>query len=256
VPVATIDAVLNPRHLPAYAGASGSVAGVVRVSGDPPPKRALQIPFVCGEAYATYGKAFREGNGRTLGDVLVAVTEYDAFVPASSDVQPVTIHGCAYNKRTYALTYGQRIEVSNVDPRETFVPALVGADLPAQIVAMPHGDPVKLYPLRAGHYALADGMNRTWMYADVFVLAYPTHGVTDLDGRYRIDGIPVGKVKVSAYLPVIDAGLHPDVGVKKPLAEREIEIKAGETAPADFVIAYKEPKPAPKPPRPTGPLIR
>jgi hypothetical protein len=123
---------------------------------------------------------------------------------------------------------------------------------------MPRGDAVKLYPTDVGHYALADGMKRTWMYADVFVMRYPTHAVTGLDGRYRVEGVPVGKVKVSAYLPAIDRDLHPDVGVAESSVEREVEVKAGETTQADFVIAYKQPKPAKtKPlPAPTGPIIR
>jgi hypothetical protein len=234
------------------------VEGVVHVSGDPAPKLPVEIPFACGEAYATHGKVFREGNGRTLADVMVAVTEYDGFVPPSGDVVPVTIRGCAYDKRTIALTYGQRIEVQNADSAQSFLPTLLGADLPAKNVAIPRGDPVKLYPLRVGHYALADGLNRTWMYADVFVLRYATHTVTGLDGHYRIAGVPAGKVKVSAYLPAIDAALHPEVGFEKSSVEVEVEVKPGETARADFVMPYKAPKPAAPQrfPRSTAPNIR
>jgi hypothetical protein len=257
LPAASVEAEINPTHAPAYSGPTGALTGVVHASGDAPAARKVQIPFECGEAYATYGKAFREGNGRTLADVLVAITEYRGFVPAATDVAAVKIHGCAFDTRTVALAFGQRIEVSNDDASQFFLPALVGAEMPAQIVAVPHGDPVRLYPLRVGHYALADGMNRTWMYADVFVLRYATHAVTGLDGRYRIGNIPVGKVKVSAYLPAIDAGLHPDVGMAHPTMDAEIEIKAGETATLDFVIPYQAPKPvSSKPMRPTGPPIR
>jgi hypothetical protein len=233
------------------------VEGVVRVSGDPPPKKPLDIPFACGEAYATYGKAFREGNGRTLGDVLVAVTEYEGFVPPATDAVPVTIHGCAFDKRMLALTYGQRIEVQNSDAAQFFLPTLLGSEMPAQIVAVPRGDPVKLYPLKVGHYVLADGMNRDWMYADVFVLRYATHAVTGLDGHFRIAGIPVGKAKVSAYLPAADVVLHPEVGIQNPTVERQVEIKADQPTVINFVIPYKAPKRAPeKPARPEGPIIR
>jgi hypothetical protein len=257
VPAASVESTINPRHVPAYTGPTGTIEGVVRAGGDPPPKKLLEIPFACGEAYGTYGKAFREGNGRTLGDALVAVTEYEAFVPPSADAVPVRIRGCAFDTRTLALTYGQRIEVQNADATQFFLPALLGAEMPAQIVAVPRGDPVKLYPLKVGHYVLADGMNRTWMYADVFVLRYATHAVTGLDGHFRIAGIPVGKVKVSAYLPAIDRVLHPDVGVDNPTAERQVEVKAGQSTVVDFVIPYKAPKrAAEKPARPEGPIIR
>jgi hypothetical protein len=257
LPAASVEAELNPRHVPAYSGPTGSIEGVVHVSGDQAPKQDVTVPFQCGEAYGTYGKAFREGNGRTLGDVLVAVTDYDGLVAARGDVSPVTIRGCAYDKRTLALEFGQRIEVRNADATQFFLPTLLGAEMPAQIVAVPRGDAVKLYPLRVGHYVLADGMNRTWMYADVFVLKYTTHAVTGLDGHFRIDGIPVGKAKVSAYLPAIDVALHPDVGVENPTVDRKVEIKAGQATTVDFVIPYKVPKhPVEKQKRPEGPVIR
>ncbi|HKQ68771.1 MAG TPA: hypothetical protein VJT73_05495 [Polyangiaceae bacterium] len=257
VPAAKVDAIVNPAHEEPYRGPTGTIEGIIKVSGDPPPKANPTIPFECGEAYATYGKAFREGTGHELADVLVAVTGYRGYLPVSNEVVSVGIHGCAYESRTVAVTYGQRIEVSNRDARESFVPTLLGAELPAQIIAVPRGDAVKLYPVQVGHFALADGMKRDWMYSDVFVLRYPTHAVTALDGRYRITGIPAGKVKVSAYSPQMDEQLHPDTGVATSNVEREVEVKAGETTNVDFVIHYKTPKPKPKPkPLPPSDVVR
>jgi hypothetical protein len=258
VPLGKVNEALNPSHLPVYAGPTGEVAGIVKISGDASPNKNITVPFECGEAYATYSKVFREGPGRALADALVAVTGYAGYVPPSGEVRAVSIHGCAFDTRTMVLTYGQHIEVSNRDPRESFLPQLLGARSPALLVAVPHGDAVKLYPTEVGHYALADGMNHTWMYADVFVVRYPTSTVTGLDGRFRISGIPVGKVKVSAYLPAIDASIHADEGIAKPDVDREVEVKAGETTQVDLVIAYKVPKlrPKPTPPVPLGPDIR
>jgi len=258
VPVSKIESAINPNHLAPYAGPRGTVEGVIRVTGDAPPKRNLTIPFDCGEAYATYGKVFREGNDRTLADAMVAVTGYEGFIPAAGDAYPISIHGCAYDRRTLVLTYGQRIEVTNRDPKQSFLPQLEGSHSPAQIVAIPKGDAVKLYPLEVGHYALKEGMKASgWMYADVFVLRYSTHAVTGLDGRYRIAGIPAGKVKVSVYLPSIDAEMHPDTGVQASSIEKEVEIKDGETTQLDIDFPYKVPKAPPKPkPGLTAPIIK
>ena len=259
VPVAKIESVINPKHIAPYAGPKGTVEGVVRVTGDAPPKRNITIPFDCGEAYATYGKVFREGNDRTLADAMVAVTGYEAYIPAAGDAYPISIHGCAYDRRTIVLTYGQRIEVTNRDTKQSFLPMLEGSRSPAQMVAMPKGDPIKLYPLEVGHYALTEGAKGNgFMFADVFVLQYSTHAVTGLDGRYRISGIPAGKVKVSVYLPSIDVDLHQDTGTQASSVEREVEIKDGETATLDIQFPYKVPKIAPKPPKPasTVPIIK
>src|SRR5262249_36574569 len=156
----------------------------------------------------------REGTGRTLADTMITVTGYNGFVPAKGDEHPIKIHGCAYDRRTVVMTYGQHLEVFNTDSKESYLPKLDGANMPAQMAAMPRGDSVKLYPNEVGYYALKDDANHGWMYADVFVVPYATHAVTGLDGRYRIDGIPPGKVKVSMYAPVVDAQLHPDFGIE------------------------------------------
>jgi hypothetical protein len=259
IPVSKISSVVNPGNLPPYAGPKGTVEGVVRVTGDAPAKRNLTIPFDCGEAYATYGKVFREGNDRTLADAMVAVTGYQGYIPPAGDVYPISIHGCAYDRRTIVLTYGQRIEVTNREPKQSFLPQLDGSSMPAQLIAMPKGDPVKLYPLEVGHYALREGMKGTaWMYADVYVLQYSTHAVTGLDGRYRISGIPAGKVKVSVYLPSIDTELHPDTASSPASLDREVEIKDGETTRLDVDFPYKLPKPAPPKPKPASsyPIIK
>jgi hypothetical protein len=257
VPLSKVEGTINPNHLAPYAGPTGAVEGTVKVSGDAPPKQRVSIPFACGEASGTYGKAFREGNGRTLADALVAVTGYQGYVPPSGDVVPVNIRGCAFDRRTIALTFGQRIEVKNTDPQESFLPTLEGANMPAQLVAIPRGDAVKLYPFEVGHYALVDGMGKNWMFADVFVLRYATLAVTGLDGHFRITGIPVGKVKVSAYLPMVDRDFHPDVGTAQPAIDRDVEIKDGQIAQVDFVLPYKAPPPPPKAaPAPTGAVVR
>ena len=260
VPVAKIEGVLNPQHRAPYAGPKGTVEGVIRVTGDTPAKRDLTIPFDCGEAYATYGKVFREGNDRTLADAMVAVTGYDAYIPPSSDVYPISIHGCAYDRRTLVLTYGQRIEVTNRDAKQSYLPTLDGSNTPAQLIAMPKGDAIKLYPLEVGHYALREGgiKGGAWMYADVFVLQYATHAVTGLDGRYRIAGVPAGKVKLSVYVPSIDKELHPDMGAETSSIDRDVEIKDGETTKLDIEFPYKVPKAAPPKPKPasTVPIIK
>jgi hypothetical protein len=95
------------------------------------------------------------------------------------------------------------------------------------------------------------------MYADVFVLQYTTHAVTGLDGRYRIAGIPAGKVKLSVYLPSVDRELHSETGAESSTVERDVEIKDGETTNLDIEFPYKVLKVAPKPkPASTVPIIK
>jgi hypothetical protein len=210
-----VSKVVNPGNLPAYSGPTGTVTGVVSASGDQAPvatEHLNRITGACPEARESYGKAFREGMMRSLADVLVAVTGYDGYVPEKQPKQIIAARGCAYNTRTIALTFGQTIEVVSKDS-ETYVPNLLGSKMAAQLFALPGGAGSTLYPPQVGHYVLTDDL-KVFMMADVFVLAYSTHAVTGLDGRYEISGIPAGKARVSALLPATGAVLEKDVVIE------------------------------------------
>lgn len=226
-----VDAV-NPKHDKPYAGPTGTLRGKIRIEGDPPPDTKLQFPPNCRESAATYGKLFRVGIDNGLADAMVAVTGYDGFVPASGPVMAVPIRGCAVRKRTVVMTFGQRLEVANLDKVDSYVPMLDGAPTRASIVAVPGGDSVKLYPVEAGHYMLRDQMP-SGLVADVFVLKYATHDVTDLDGSYEIKGLPVGKARVDAFLPVIGKS-----------EGKPVEIKAGDNT-LDITLKFDAKKDIP-----------
>ncbi|NUP12807.1 MAG: hypothetical protein HOW73_42760 [Polyangiaceae bacterium] len=220
-PTEEILSVINKSNRQPYAGKTGILKGRVTIKGDPAPASEEKFPPKgCPEASATYGKAFRVGQDDALADALVTVTGYDAFVPPDKPAEKVKVHGCAFDKRTVALTFGQRLEVLNQDPKASYTPYLDGSEYRAVMVAIPDGDPVKLYPNKpAINYVLRDYQNRPFLKADVLVLKFATHDVTGLDGKYEIGRIPVGKVKVDAYLP--STGKH---------VEKEIEIKEGDNA--------------------------
>jgi hypothetical protein len=247
--------IVNPAGALPYAGPTASLRGVVRITGDPAPAQDAALPQVppsCSEANDFYGKLFREGPGRTLADVLVAVTDYgEKYVPAPGPNHRVMVRDCAWQSRTIALTFGQDITVVN-EGKKPHVPELVGAHSPARLVSIPGGDPVKLYPMKPGRYNLLDMMN-IFMQADVFVVKYATHAVTGLDGRYTISGLPAGEVTVNAFSPQAELVEH-----------RKVRLSAGQTAEADFTLRFDQNRyanthPAPSssitspPPPPGGP---
>lgn len=224
---AKVAKIVNPLGEAPYSGPTGTLKGVVQIEGDEPPDTpGLKIPAKCNEASAAYGKLFRLGLGRTVADVLVTVTGYQGYVPARDSAVKTSIYGCALASRTLAVTYGQRIDVSNLDPVDPYMPYLDGAPSKATIVAVPKGDPVKLYPLEPGHYLIRDMLPNDFLRADVFTVAYATHDVTGLNGRYEIRGIPVGLVAVNAMLPAIDR-----------TAASMIEIKPGDNS-VNFMLRY------------------
>ncbi|MEZ4300373.1 MAG: hypothetical protein R3B70_35840 [Polyangiaceae bacterium] len=227
-PAEGIAKVVNPKKEPRYTGPTGTLRGTIRITGDAPPEVSVKLPSgAChGEAAATHSKLFRVGQDGTLADALVAVTGYKGYVPPDGEAEKITIHGCSFARRTVVATYGQRIEVSNLDKVESYMPYLDGAPAKAILVAVPGGDAVRLYPQQPGHFLIRDELPNEHLTADVFVLAYSTHDVTGLDGRYEIKGIPVGPVEVNAMLP----------SIHKSKGER-IEIKPGDNV-LDLTLTY------------------
>jgi hypothetical protein len=202
IPADAVARVVNASNRPPYAGPTGVIRGVIRATGDDPPDAAeavAQIPVDCEQGRAIYQKLFRLGQNREFADVLVAVTGYDAYVPERLPAKVVEARGCAWGARTFSLTFGQRLDVLAKD-RRPYVPELVGGRMPAQIIAMPGGAASSLYPTSPGRYVLIDSM-RIFATAEVYVLKYPTHAVTGIDGRYEITGVPPGELSLNAFSP-------------------------------------------------------
>jgi hypothetical protein len=223
-----VKAIVNPKGAAPYSGPVGGVRGRVSLAGDAPPELpelAARIPDKCKVARTIYGRLFREGLMRSLGDALVTVTGYDGYLPARDETVRVVGRDCAWDRLTVAMMFGQRLEVSSRGT-EPYMPALIGAPTKAMMVAVPRGAPVKLYPPKPGRYTLGDRIHST-MVADVFVLKYPTFDVTGLDGRYEIKGIPAGEVTVTAFLPAIGK-----------TAAQKIQIEPGKTHDLDLEIVF------------------
>lgn len=223
-----VSAAVNAKGEAPYTGPSGTISGLITISGDEAPDMPevlTAIPADCAAARDTYGKLFREGAGRALADVVVGVTGYSGYVPEDSPAEIADANGCAWNARTYMLTFGQSLDVRSRDSRP-YVPDLMGAHLKAQLVALPRGEAIHLYPEQPGHYQLTDSM-RLFMLADVVVVKFSTHAVTGKDGRFSIPRVPVGKVKVSALLPATMVQ-----------AEKEVEVHAGELVEVPLTLAF------------------
>jgi hypothetical protein len=247
---AAVAFVVNPQGLPPYDGPTGSVEGTVYVVGPPAPNVAVDTS-ACPAALDTYGKLFREGpplsNGaRPLADAATVVVGYSgAYLPERSEAKRLEIgSNCAYPARTLTLTYGQRLEISNKS-KLLFAP-IISQDMSTAVMVAPpeeKGDPVKLYPRQAGRFALTDRM-QPFVREDLYVLRHPLHTVTDRDGHYRLDGLPVGSLKVGVHHPAIEAD-----------AEAPVEVIANVVQKVDLTLTYtpKPPakrSPAPRPVRP------
>jgi hypothetical protein len=243
IPSAVVDRTVNPARLPAYKGPTGVVEGTVYVTGDPAPPVMGKNFDKCREGEAFYAKTFREGpplegGKRALADAIVVVTGWGGgkyYIPEQRPARELSISHCAYGARTIDMTFGQALLVKNEGSKPMFAPDFENQVAPAIMIATLGGDPVRLYPKKPGRYRLVDRIGNSWMDADVFVLLQPLHTVTDASGHFRIEGVPVGKMKLGVDHPAI-----------ADQVQKDIEIKDGVVTNIDVSLANT--KPAPQPP--------
>jgi hypothetical protein len=226
LPLEDVVKVVNPSHRGAYTGPTGIVEGRVLVQGPPPPSVAGKNFARCPEALATRGKLFREGvsapgaaplpeGARPLVGAIVGITGYDAFLPERNPVKRVETPSCDEAPRTISMTFGQRLELVN-GTKLVFGPFLEEAPVSNVMVAQPRGGNVSLFPTRPGHFTLLDRLGANDVFrADVYVLLQPLHATTNGEGRFRIEGVPVGKVNVYGRLAAIDVEASTPLEVKK-----------------------------------------
>ena len=242
-PSAQVANAVNPSHLPPYTGPTGVVEGTIFVTGDPSPPLMGKDFAKCPEASKMYGKAFREGtplaNGaRPLADAMVGITGYAGYyVPEKNESLRIYIRDCAFSTRTIVLTLGQALEVQNKSAGVfMYAPELENQPHPALMMAPPTGDAVRLYPAQIGRYRVIDRAKNDWMEADVYVIGHPLHAVTDEQGHYRIEGVPVGKLKIAAQHPAIMT--NPDAGNLEQDMRTDLDIQSGIVTHVDLTIPF------------------
>ena len=234
IPKEVIDAVLNPNHLPAYNGPTGSVEGTVYVTGPAAPDVRVDTGQ-CPAAMDLYGKLFREGtpaspNGpRPVADAVLIVVGYTGYyLPEPKPSKLVKISpNCAYPSRSITLTFGQRLEVAN-QSKIPFAPTIEGDPSPAVMMTAPSeaGDPIRLYPRRPGHSVMGDFL-QPFVHEDLYILRQPLHTTSGTDGHYRLDGLPVGKLAVRVQ--------HAGVGSE---AQAPVDVVAGVVQKVDLTLEY------------------
>ncbi|MDB4934869.1 MAG: hypothetical protein JWP87_1841 [Labilithrix sp.] len=229
LPTASVKAMVNPDQLPPYTGPTGSVEGTITVIGDPAPATPNDFSR-CPDAEKTWGHAFREGppgpNGaRPLADALVVVTGYKGFyLPEKNEAKEIRIENCAYTTRALTLTFGQRIEVRNLS-KDFWTPMLEPGPSLVLMMATPNGDPTKIYPKKPGHFLLLD-RDRKYVSVDVYAFLHPLHTASSTTGYYRIDGLPVGKVKVSTTHSQIDSTAEVELNVLEGVVHKvDLQLK-------------------------------
>lgn len=242
VPTASVADMINPTHAPPYTGPTGVIEGTIYVSGPPAPPMMGKSFAKCPNGARMYSKTFREGAAlpdgrRPLADVVVAVTGYTGFIAEKNEAKRINIVDCAYSARSVTLTLGQRLEIQNKSSGLMYTPVLENQPAPAMMMATPNGDAVRLYPAQMGRYRVIDKGGYDYMELDAYVIGQPLHATTDEAGHFRIEGVPIGKLKVGARHPFIVGDKSVEVDVQSStVAKVELTIPHDKDAPRPATI--------------------
>jgi len=196
---------INPSGRPIDTGTAGSVSGTVRLVGNPPSRRQINMAAVpnCSKQHSS--PALTEevvpGNGGTLQNVIVYLKgdlgSYAFKVPES----PVKLDqsGCVYQPHVIALIVGQPLEVTNSDQATHNIHSLAKANRPRNDSQSPGAAPIHQSFSRQEIAIQVKCNVHPWMKAYVAVLSNPYFQVTGEDGSFEIKNVPPGEYELLAW---------------------------------------------------------
>jgi hypothetical protein len=202
VPAAPPPAKASPAASPSVAQSSpqgqGKIEGEVLLEGPPPPMLPLKVGAdpICAKSRPVDEQVLvREGRIR---NVVVRVANGSS---ASAPFRPIEINqeGCIYRPRIQAAVTGQTLLVRTSDPILHNVHAYFGSSTVfnqaqppgSRAIELTVGNSVGLLKIRCDVHP--------WMVAYVVVSNNPFFGITGEDGRFQIEGLPVGEYVLETW---------------------------------------------------------
>lgn len=185
------------------AAQAGTVAGVVRFAGTPPPPRSITMSTGdCGMMHrgAILIPEVDVHDGRLAGAFVYVKSglERYAFDPPVQDVL-LDQKGCMFVPRILGVQVGQRLKMVNSDATLHNVHTLPqendtynrGFPNQGSVEGTSFSEPEVMIPIRCDLHS--------WMTGFVGVVAHPFHAVTGADGSFRFVGLPAGDYEIEAW---------------------------------------------------------
>lgn len=225
---------------PAPSGPTGTIEGVVRLTGEVPPPEPVVIDADvrrmrgCPEsAGGYYANPYGITAAGPLPEALVTVDAHHDGAPPPTRRRTATFHDCSIEPRVLAMDLADTLVLhATTDAHHLTKVDGMGATI-AQML-LPAEDQEK-HLQRPGRYILHSVLFPNWMQTPLIVLRNPYYDQTDRVGRYRIQRVPVGTYTMHAWFP----GLR-DVSAS-------VTVTAGGTAQMDFALVA-QPVAAVRPP--------
>ena len=221
------------RQAGATASGQGNIAGRVNFSGKPPQLRPIVMTTdqVC--ASAQDGTVLPEdgrvnANG-TLPNAFVYISKGggNPSPTAPSSTVTMTQKGCSYVPHVLGIQVGQRLVVDSEDPTTHNVHVTPKAGRDWNVSQQPGSEPVGTKFANAEIMVPVHCNVHPWMRAYIGVVTNPYFAVTGTDGSFTIKGVPPGEYTLSIWTSTFGT------------QERQVTVRAGETATADFTFESK-----------------
>jgi plastocyanin len=223
----------------AHTASAADITGTVTLNGTPPaekPITPLKDDATCGKFHSEMPTThfYVVGPNKELADVVVILkgeTINGKSSGASAPAAEIDQKGCLYEPQIMAIQTGQKLVVKNSDPvlhNVHVTPTVLGNSEQNQAQMAGAPDLTMTFSTPENFMRFKCDVH-PWMFAWVTVVDSPYFAVTGKDGTFKISNVPAGKYTISA--------LHrkaAPTGVNK-----EIEVKEGETAKADFALEVK-----------------
>lgn len=214
-------------YRPSPLGAVGSVAGVVRLTGDIP---ADTVPTASGQPAcdAATEPVGNPSNDHSNTVVWIADAKTGKALPLNKRVEMSTEH-CAIDPRIQTAVVGSGINMFNYD-RLLHKLVYMRAGTNDTVAVMPFFNDGQVVASTA--LAQKPGVieisctQHPWMHGYILVFDHPYYAVTSNDGSFKIDSLPPGSYKLMVW----------HEGAAKPV-ERPIKVTAGEISKADLSLA-------------------
>lgn len=204
----------------------GTIAGVVRFEGTPPPATTITIDKdteICGTSKTNEELLVSASGG--IKNAVVSITDITsgkAFAVSST----VTLDQseCAYVPHVLIGRVGRSIEVRNDDPLMHNVHSFT-FDNPSINKAQPKDSPAITADLEFPETIQIGCDIHSWMNAWLVVTDHPYYVITGQDGSFNLDNVPPGTYEVEVW--------HETLGV----SSQQVTVTAGGTTQATFSLA-------------------
>ena len=224
----------GPRSVAVEAqGATGTIVGHVRLTPSAPPSPIIRMggdprcSAAAGGKRVTQDFVVRSADG---GLANTFVNLQGSFPATPVPTQPVALdqRGCIFVPRMVGVQVGQTLQVTNSDNTAHNVHSL-STHSNAFNVSQPRKGMTSRFPLKSEDVVMRIKCDiHSWMVAWVGVVPHPYFAVSGGDGSFAIARVPPGRHTIQTW--------HEAYG----RLTRTVDVKAGQTATADFVYTGKE----------------